>query len=151
MGQQVQIGKAAPNDATELAAIHIAARREAMPYLPELHTDEEIVGWFVRRVAEAPDGFWVARDERQIIGYFALYDVDLDDLYVRPGHQGRGVGSALLDAAKALSPRRLALSTFQQHARAQAFYEARGFREVGRTEGQNEERLPDIQYEWNRL
>lgn len=143
-----QIAKADPTDAPQVAAIHLAARRDAMPYLPELHSDEEVIEWFTCRVAEAPDAFWVARDGQKVVGYFALYDHDLDDLYVRPGHQGRGVGSALLDKAKVLSPQRLTLSTFVQNIRAQTFYVTHGFREIGRTNGRNEERLPDIQYEW---
>jgi ribosomal protein S18 acetylase RimI-like enzyme len=148
VGTRIQIIEAAPDDAPELAAIHIAARRDAMPYLPALHTNEETVGWFVTRLAEAPDAFWVARDEQEIVGYLALYDVHLDDLYVRPRSQGRGVGSALLEKAKSLSPRRIALAAFRKNVRARAFYETRGFRELGSTDGENEERLPDVQYEW---
>jgi GNAT superfamily N-acetyltransferase len=135
-------------DATALAAIHVAARRSAMPYLPELHTEEEIRRWFTRRIQEVPDGFRVARAVGQPVGYMFLYEDKLDDVYVVPDWQGRGVGSALLATAKSLSPRRLELSTFQRNARARAFYEARGFREVGRTDGKNQEGVPDVQYAW---
>jgi ribosomal protein S18 acetylase RimI-like enzyme len=145
----LQITRAAPSDAAALTEIHLTARRDAMPYLPELHTDAETAAWFVTRLAEAPEAFWIARDAHRVVGYLALRDTHLDDLYVRPGPQGRGIGSALLEKAKALSPRRLALATFQQNTRARAFYEARGFREVGRTDGDNEEGLPDIRYEWS--
>ena len=119
-----------------------------MPYLPGLHTEDEIRGWFTRRVQEVPDGFRVARSAGRPVGYIFLFEDKLDDLYVLPDWQGRGVGSALLATAKSLSPQRLELSTFQQNMRARAFYEARDFREVGRTDGMNEEGLPDVQYEW---
>jgi GNAT superfamily N-acetyltransferase len=135
-------------DATELAAIHIAARRAEMPYLPELHTEDEIREWFSRRVQETPDSFRVARNAGRPVGYIFLDEDQLDDLYVLPDWWRLGIGSALLATAKSLSPERLELSTFQQNMRARAFYEARGFREVGRTDGKNEEGVPDVQYEW---
>jgi hypothetical protein len=83
MGSRIQITDASLSDAAELAAIHTASRRDAMPYLPELHTDEEIVGWFATRLVEAPEAFWVARDERGIVGYLALYDHHLDEALSR--------------------------------------------------------------------
>jgi putative acetyltransferase len=144
----VIIAQSTEGDAEEIARIHLAARKSAMPYLPQLHSVEETLAWFVSRLADAPDAFWIARDASQIIGYLALYDDCLDDLYVHPDRQGLGVGSALLETAKSLSPNRLLLSTFEPNIRAQAFYVARGFREVGRTDGLNQEQVPDIQYEW---
>ena len=41
------------------------------------------------------------------------------------------------------------LWTFQQNARARRFYEERGFRAVEFTDGEgNEEKTPDVRYEW---
>ena len=80
-----------------------------------------------------------------------LIDVeDLDHLYASPRWQGQGFGSALLDKAKALSPDRLLLWTFQRNECARVFYEARGFRSIKQTTGENEEREPDVQYEWRK-
>ncbi|MFL5282215.1 MAG: GNAT family N-acetyltransferase [Rhodopila sp.] len=119
-----------------------------MPYLPELHTEDEVHGWFAGRAQDMPNRFRVARSAGQPVGYIVVYEDRLDDLYVLPDWQAQGVGSALLAAAKSLSPQRLKLSTFQRNVRARAFYEARGFREVGRTDGKNEEGVADVQYEW---
>ena len=120
-----------------------------MPYLPNLHTTAEIHDWFVRRVNQTPDAFWVVRSEQEIVGYMLLDGPSLDDLYVHPDYQGRGIGSALLEKAKALSPQRLELSTFQQNVRARAFYEARSFQVTGCTDGRNEEGVPDVQFAWS--
>jgi GNAT superfamily N-acetyltransferase len=78
-----------------------------------------------------------------------LIDGDsLRDLYVRPDWQGRGIGRALLDKAKALNSRRLTLWTFERNANARAFYEAMGFCVIGRTDGRNDENEPDVRYAW---
>ena len=73
---------------------------------------------------------------------------DLDHLYVHPEAQSRGIGSALLHKAQTLSPRRVALATFQRNSRARTFYETHGFRVVRFTNGQNEENEPDVHYMW---
>lgn len=74
---------------------------------------------------------------------------ELDWLWVVPERQGAGIGSALLDHAKALAPAGLALWTFVSNTPARAFYEHRGFLPVGGTDGSgNEEGAPDVRYLW---
>jgi GNAT superfamily N-acetyltransferase len=80
--------------------------------------------------------------------YMLLNDQDLDHLYVLPTWQGYGVGTKLLNQAKAVAPHRLALFTFQKNTRAQAFYEAHGFHATGFIEGCNEEHEPDVRHVW---
>jgi ribosomal protein S18 acetylase RimI-like enzyme len=79
----------------------------------------------------------------------ALDGGDIDQLYVRPGHFGLGIGSRLVDLAKGRRPNGLGLYTFQANDRARRFYEHRGFTAVwfGSGEG-NEEHQPDVRYEW---
>ena len=88
------------------------------------------------------------RGAEGVAAYMLLKSENLDHLYVLPRWQGHGLGSALLDKAKALSPARLLLWTFQRNGKARAFYEARGFRSVRSTSGDNEEGEPDVLYEW---
>jgi len=144
----VTIAEAQAEDAPAIAAIHLAARQQAMPYLHRAHTDDETRGYFARVVADRPQAWWALRQQGNVVAYMLIDGENLDHLYVSPHWQGRGLGSALLDLAKALSPRRLILWTFQRNDRARAFYEARGFRSIKQTNGENEEREPDVQYEW---
>jgi hypothetical protein len=37
--------RARSSDAAAIAAVHLAARREAMPYLTELHAEDEVRAW----------------------------------------------------------------------------------------------------------
>jgi ribosomal protein S18 acetylase RimI-like enzyme len=70
-------------------------------------------------------------------------------LYADPDLTRVGIGSELLAAAKRERPAGLRLWTFVSNEGAQRFYARHGFREVGRTDGaDNEERAPAIQYAW---
>ena len=140
--------RALASDAAALAALHLAARRQAMPYLPELHSDAEVRAWMSDTLLTRAE-VWVADIAGQPVGYLALVGDSLDHLYVAPLHQGRGVGSLLLAKAKALRPAGLRLYAFQKNVRARAFYEARGFMAVRFSDGAgNEEQEPDVCYEW---
>ena len=142
--------EAARQDAAAIADIHLAARRQAMPYLHLAHTDDETRAYFAQVVADKSQAWWVVRHEGRVVAYMLIDGESLDHLYVAPGWQGFGFGSALVAKAKALSPRRLVLWTFQRNERAQAFYEARGFLRIAQTEGDKEESEPDVRYEWRK-
>jgi GNAT superfamily N-acetyltransferase len=145
---EVLLPQANTSDAAAIAAIHVAARRAAMPYLPELHAEDEIRAWVTANVLPVA-AVWVAEMAGEVAGYLALRGADLEHLYVAPGCQGRGVGGALLSKSKALSPGRLRLYAFARNARARAFYEARGFVAITFSDGAgNEEREPDVLYQW---
>ena len=144
----IDIAEATHDDASAIADIHLTARAEAMPYLARPHTDDEMRDWFAGCVGDRPAAWWVARQGGRIVGYMLIDGEGLDHLFVHPLAQGRGIGSALLDKARSLSPRRITLATFQRNARARAFYEKHGFQAVRFTDGENEEGEPDVHYLW---
>ena len=85
----------------------------------------------------------------EVVGFMRLDGVELDQLYIRPGWWGRGIGSRLIEHAKAQSPDGLTLWTFQVNERALGFYAHHGFIELLRTDGSgNEERQPDVRLGW---
>jgi YVTN family beta-propeller protein len=74
----------------------------------------------------------------------------IDQLYVLPGLQRRGVGTALLDIARSTYSS-LHAWTFQRNAVARSFYESRKFLKTKETDGSdNAEKEPDILYFWSR-
>ena len=136
-------------DAPEIAALFIASRRDALPYLPEIHTEEDTRRWIPDAVLRK-SAVWVAETDGAVVGFVSLTGDHVDHLYVRPGYYRRGIGGRLLAKAKEMSPARLRLFTFQRNERARAFYEAQGFVVVALTDGDaNEEHEPDVLYEWN--
>jgi GNAT superfamily N-acetyltransferase len=139
---------AEPKDADAIADVFLAARNASMPYLPDLHSDEETRSW-VRDFVLARDEVWVAAVGDRIDGFLALNGDVLDHLYVAPRLHGSGIGSALFAKAKQLRPQGFRLWVFQRNMQARGFYEARGMRVVEFTDGaRNEEREPDALYEW---
>ena len=139
---------ARPEDAAAIATVHIAARREAMPWLPELHDEQDTRDWLAHVVLPR-QVVWVAEVDGEVVGVAALDGASLEQLYVLPGHQGQGIGGALLARAQGRAGDRLSLWTFQRNAAARAFYERHGFVAVEFGDGSgNEEGEPDVRYEW---
>jgi putative acetyltransferase len=113
----------------------------------QTHTAEEDLGYFAGTLCKRCQ-VWVALEGERIVGLIAVEGSHIDQLYVEPDDQGRGVGSALLAHAKLLHPGGLSLFTFQRNARARAFYEARGFRPLRFGVSPAPESEPDVRYEW---
>lgn len=73
----------------------------------------------------------------------------IDQLYVLPGHVGRGIGARLLALAHAELPLPIRLYTFQPNVGARRFYERHGYEAIAFTDGiANEEKCPDVLYEY---
>ncbi len=71
----------------------------------------------------------IAEDAGEMIGFVTVDPCtrDLDPIVVAPGRWASGVGAALLDEAKRLSPSGLDLDVNTDNARAIAFYGKHGF------------------------
>jgi GNAT superfamily N-acetyltransferase len=147
-GQHAIVRPATISDAAEIAELFLASRQDALPYLLKVHSDDETRRW-IPDIMMRRSEVWVAELDRRIVGFLSVAGDHIDHLYVRPGHYRQGIGDRLLARAKAMSPRRLQLFTFQRNERARAFYEARGFVAIDTSDGSgNEEGEPDILYEW---
>ncbi|TXR56746.1 GNAT family N-acetyltransferase [Quadrisphaera setariae] len=144
----VHLEAAAPADAATIAELIRTSKAAAMPWLAVVHTPEEDLGW-VTSVLLVQHDVAVVRHDDLLVGVLATSPGWVDQLYVLTDHQGRGVGRALLDRAKAASSGDLQLWTFAGNARARAFYERAGFVAEEETDGStNEERAPDVRYRW---
>jgi ribosomal protein S18 acetylase RimI-like enzyme len=141
------IRRATSEDADAVADVYIASFR-GLAFLPRVHSDEEIRAWIRSQLLPKCE-VWIAYENGRVVGMAALSEALLEQLYVHPDAQSRGVGAALLEHAKARRPRGFALWVFQENVRARRFYERHGCRLVRLTDGTgNEERTPDALYEW---
>ena len=131
------------------ARVHRTSFDHALPWLAGLHTSEED-RWFYRERMFKTCTLWGAFDDDGMTGLIAFHDDWIEQLYVLPEAQRRGVGTALLEVAKRASDR-LQLWTFQRNGQARRFYQAHGFAAVEQTDGAgNEEKEPDARYLWTR-
>lgn len=147
-GPAVSFRRLSRNEVDGAARVHRASFDDRVPWLAGLHTPSEDRAYFRDQVFPWCE-VWGAVDDG-LIGFIAFSEGWIEQFYVLPSRQGQGIGTALLDIAKAAFPE-LRLWTFQRNAPARRFYEKRGFVPLEETDGQrNEERGPDILYRWQR-
>ena len=134
--------KAETSDAPRIAKI-MQDWMDATEWLPDLHNLEETIGFAERRLIGAYETYvW----GEPIEGFISVEpDNAVAALYVCD--RNKGVGSGLLRHAKSLKPA-LSLWVFEANVDAIRFYKRHGFKEVRRTQGENDEGIPDILMEW---
>ena len=133
-------------DMDAAANVHRLSFDDRLPGLAGLHTPEEDRGFF-RDYLFVERENWGAFDG-ELLGFMALSNEWIEQLYVLPQQQGRGIGRALLDVAKSKSAV-LKLWTFQENLGARQFYERNGFVAREMTDGiGNEAKAPDVMYQW---
>ena len=143
--------RARPDDLEAAVGVWERARWDAQqPWLVERmkYSHEDNMRHF-RDVVMPENEVWLAVEDDEVVGLLALGEHKVDQLHVEPRCQGRGVGTALLDRAKELSPDGLTLFTHQRNERARGFYERRGFRAVQFGVSPPPESEPDVKYAWD--
>lgn len=141
--------EATVSDAPAIATLHRVSREVAMPWLPVIHSPDEVLEFFRDQVLPSQTVI-VADKLGQVAGFVAYADGWLNHLYVAPNAWRDGIGSQLLRRAQVVS-NALQLWTFQRNNAARAFYARFQFEEVEFTDGRrNEEKTPDVRMIWRR-
>lgn len=91
---------------------------------------------------------WVVDLDDRPVGFMAMENDFIDQLYIHPGYQRRGIGQELLDFARRQSPEHLWLYTLQSNLNARAFYEKNGFIPEKFGFSPPPENEPDVEYHW---
>jgi uncharacterized protein YhfF/GNAT superfamily N-acetyltransferase len=110
------------------------------------HTIQEQREFFLEQVLPTHE-IRLARSGEMLVGFVAANTDSVSQLYVRVGWHRQGIGTGLLDWAKAQSGGRLWLYAFQRNQIACAFYERHGFVAVARG-FEPAWQLDDVRYEW---
>lgn len=137
------------DDFKALTSLWRRAREQAFPEFQRTkgHTFEEDQAYF-RDVILVNNDVWVAEDKGEPAAFMAIAGDFIDQLYVHPEHQHQGLGKALLNHARALSPEHLWLYTLQINTNGRAFYEKNGFRAARFGVSPPPESEPDVEYHW---
>jgi GNAT superfamily N-acetyltransferase len=141
------IRRGVPTESDRVADLIFRVREQNVGSIPPgLHPMLDMRTWMSRVVFPRYD-VWVADSAGRLVATLVLGKPDwIEHLYVDATHTGRGLGSHLVDLAKAELSGQVQLWTFQSNAGARRFYERHGFRAAQTTEGDNEEQAPDIRY-----
>ena len=140
------------DDAEAIATVYLRSRKELVACAPLAHSDDEVREWIGGRLIPA-GRTTVALVGGQTVGLLSVSsgadESWIDQLYLLPAWVGQGIGTKLLDLARAELRPPIRLYTFQANERARRFYESRGFRAIAFGDGTgNEEKCPDVLYEW---
>lgn len=141
-----------PADVTDLAQVadlFLASRSAASEAMPPITAPWDVVRAHIEAWDLTTRQVWLAEDALGLAGFATLTGDWLESLYVAPERQGTGVGTALLDLAKALRPGGFGLWVFASNTPARGFYRRHGLIELEHTDGSgNTEREPDIRMAW---
>ena len=111
------------------------------------HTLANAQTFFRARVLPTCRVLVAVRDE-QLLGLLALAAPWIQQLAIFPEHQRCGIGTALLQRAREISPDELRLFTFQRNLAGRAFYDQQGFTVVKFGVSPAPELEPDVEYRW---
>jgi GNAT superfamily N-acetyltransferase len=141
--------RAKQEEAAGVAAVWLRSRKASIPSIPApVHSDEDVHEFFATVVLPERETWVIDDNHGEVVALLVLQPGWINQLYVDPRHTGCGLGSRLLEVAKTVYPEGLDLWTFAANAGARRFYERHGFVAIAATEGDNEERVPDIRYHW---
>ena len=138
-----------PEDFDAVTRLWRKSREAAFPEFQRTkgYSFEEDCHYFSETIL-ANNHIWVAEIESGVAGFMAIREPYIDQLYIAPALQRMGIGQALLDYAKRLSPDSLRLHTFQSNRNGRSFYEKNGFRAVKFGLSPPPENEPDVEYRW---
>ncbi|MFE4836500.1 GNAT family N-acetyltransferase [Arthrobacter sp. NPDC056691] len=139
MDHTCRVRLAAPEDAADLALLHLECWRETYAHLlspgfmARQGTEGRLAMW--RQLLDGPHAGhqFVAADGGKLVGFAGSLppedgvrqQAELWGIYLLASHHGRGLGQALLDAAIGNEPAGLWVA--EDNPRAQAFYRRNGF------------------------
>ncbi len=143
---------ATQSDTEVVVKVYLISRKEFVPFAPIAHSEKAVYEWMHNILIPESQVTVVERDSK-IIGMMALSTTEgtgwIDQLYLHPDAVGQGIGTKLIERAKAELGSPIWLYTFQENLRAIRFYERHGFKAIQYSDGsENEENCPDILYEW---
>ena len=105
--------------------------------------------YFYSHVLEEND-IWVVTVNNHPVAFMAMNQEFVDQLYIDPNYWRQGIGNALLELAKKLSPEHVWLYTLQININARKFYEKNGFVAEKFGISPPPESEPDVEYHWRK-
>ena len=124
-------------DIAAISRVHRRACLIAYSFMGWDYSEQAVRDWYAEKFKTWDWG--LVAEDRHVVGYVATSGTLLDQLFVDPGHQGVGIGTALLTTAIARMPPSITLNVLEGNAPARRLYERHGFREINRFFDTNDE------------
>ena len=146
MTTESRVRRAGLEEAETIADVWLRSRHASVPAIPPpVHSDDDVRRYFATVVLPNRE-VWVVEMRQRVVALLVLDNDWVDQLYVDPEWTGCGFGSQLIAVAETRHPSGVNLWTFQSNVKARRFYERHGFHAVEVTDGDNEEKAPDVRY-----
>ncbi len=137
------------DDFEVVTALWFKAMHAAMPkMMKRMGFELEGAREYFRNAVIPEDQLWVYELDQTPVAFLGIHDDFIDRLYVDPNFHRRGIGQALLDHARTLSPKHLWLYTHVANKMARAFYEKNNFVAEKFGVSPAPESEPDVEYHW---
>jgi len=141
-----------PEDFDAVTILWRVSREKSLPEFQRakghfFHEDQD----YFREHVLKDNRVWVVEMDHHPVAFMAMNNEFIDQLYVQPDYQMRGIGTMLLDYARQLSPDHVWLYTLQANVNARAFYEKNGFVAEKYGFSPPPENEPDVEYHWRRM
>ncbi len=125
-------------DVPAIARVHRRACLVAYTFMNWSYSETECRTWYLEKFKEWDWGL-IAQHHLTSVGFIAATGTHLDQLFVDPNYQRRGIGTYLLTEALTRQAPIATLSVFKQNTAARRFYERHGFRETKRLLNEHEQ------------
>ena len=118
------IRKYRPGDRDAVLGVWAAASTLAHPFLDEEFLEQERRE--IRNTHLPNAETWVWESEGRVVGFISLIGIEVGAIFVEPGLQRSGIGSALMDHARRLRGK-LEVEVFSENEIGRAFYASPDF------------------------
>lgn len=123
----INIRKAGIDDFKVLSEIWLEASLIAHHFIPEIYWKAHELK--MQNIYLPMSEVYLVESHQQICGFIALLDHKLAAIFVSPSHQGKGVGTALVQYAQMIRTE-LELNVYQENPKSVQFYKTIGFEVV---------------------
>ena len=130
--QELSIRRAGSRDLNAVAAVWHESALSMDGAAPDVPSREALRHRIDAELRSGWDFYIAVRGER-VVGMLAAKPgaAILDQIFVSPGEQGKGVGRALLDVAKRVMPTGFTLRMAASNEKARRFYQKEGMKPLG--------------------
>lgn len=141
MPHDIALRRLEPADLDAISRVHWRACSIAYRFMNWAYTEPEVQQWYAGKLADWDWGVVACTPAELVAGFVVTSGDHIDQLFVDPDFQRRGLGTSLLATALQRIPGRATLHVFEGNAPARAMYERAGFRPAGSWRNEQEQAI----------